>query len=104
MCRFNLALSTISYKESQSQILATMAYISIKGTLKVKNDIKHSFHFTFYVYFHLGSMVEGASLARLFHPDTKEGLEMEADIMYIVGTIDEQTAKECFQVRGKRNN
>uniref|UniRef100_A0A7M5XBH9 Uncharacterized protein n=1 Tax=Clytia hemisphaerica TaxID=252671 RepID=A0A7M5XBH9_9CNID len=44
-----------------------------------------------------GSIVEGACLSRLYHPSHEQSLELEADIMYIVGVIDEQTANQCFQ-------
>ena len=45
-------------------------------------------------------MVEGASLARLFHSQATEieEIEIEADLMFIVGKICEDVAKECFEV------
>lgn len=46
----------------------------------------------------LGSTVEGASLARLFHPQAREILEIEADLMYVIGKISEDVAEECFEV------
>ena len=46
----------------------------------------------------LGSIVEGASLARLLNPQAKEILEIEADLMYVVGKISEDVAEECFEV------
>ena len=45
-------------------------------------------------------MVEGASLARLFHSQATEieEIEIEVDLMFIVGKICEDVAKVCFEV------
>ena len=45
-----------------------------------------------------GSIVEGACLSRIFHPSKDTSLELEADVMYVVGSISETVAESCFQV------
>lgn len=45
-----------------------------------------------------GSIVEGACLSRIFHPSKEASLELEADVMYVVGSISQTVAENCFQV------
>ena len=47
-----------------------------------------------------GSIIEGACLSRIFHPG-HQSVELEADVMYIVGCIDEKISQEIFEVRFK---
>ena len=42
--------------------------------------------------------MEGSCLSRLLHPSLEKSLELEADIMYIVGSIDAATANTCLEV------
>ena len=44
-----------------------------------------------------GSIIEGACLSRIFHLG-HQSLELEADVMYIVGCIDEKISQEIFEV------
>ena len=44
-----------------------------------------------------GSIIEGACLSRIFHLG-HQSLELEADVMYIVGCIDEKISQEVFEV------
>ena len=46
----------------------------------------------------IGSVVEGSPLARLSHPDMKNEMEIEADVMYVVGCIRECDAEDAIQV------
>ena len=47
-----------------------------------------------------GSIIEGACLSRIFHPG-HQSVELEADVMYIVGCIDEKISQEIFEVKFK---
>ena len=58
------------------------------------------FEITFSFQLTTGSIVEGACLSRIFHPSKTDSLELEADVMYVVGSITEVVAEECFQVSG----
>ena len=50
------------------------------------------------MFHHIGSVVEGSPLARLSHPDMKDAIEIEADVMYIVGCIQKAAAENSFKV------
>lgn len=50
------------------------------------------------MFHHIGSVVEGSPLARLSHPDMKDTIEIEADVMYIVGCIPKNAAENSFKV------
>jgi len=42
--------------------------------------------------------MEGSCLSRLFRPSYEDYAELEADVMYIVGSINQETAITCLQV------
>lgn len=52
-------------------------------------------NFSFFYKKTKGSIIEGAVLARLFNPN--KTMELEADIMYIVGIIKDADAVEVIQ-------
>ena len=53
----------------------------------------------FFLFLILGSLIEGASLSRLFRPSLEESVELEADVMYIMGIVKEDWSNDFISVQ-----